>query len=33
MSSAPRNRKKPAPVIAIEPLKLNIGGVCALTGL
>ena len=31
--SATRNRKKPAPIIAIEPLKVNIGGVCALTGL
>jgi predicted DNA-binding transcriptional regulator AlpA len=33
MSSTPRNRKKPAPIIAIEPLKVNIAGVCMLTGL
>jgi predicted DNA-binding transcriptional regulator AlpA len=33
MNVATRNRRKPLPVVAIEPLKLNIAGVCAITGL
>jgi predicted DNA-binding transcriptional regulator AlpA len=33
MSVPSRNRKKPTPLIAIEPLMVNITGACALTGL
>lgn len=28
-----RNRKKPTPFVAIEPLMVNMSGACALTGL
>jgi predicted DNA-binding transcriptional regulator AlpA len=28
-----RIRKKPTPIVAIEPIKMNITGVCAMTGL
>jgi predicted DNA-binding transcriptional regulator AlpA len=33
MNARVRNRKKPSAIVAIEPLKLNISGVTALTGL
>ncbi|MDQ2963216.1 MAG: AlpA family phage regulatory protein [Pseudomonadota bacterium] len=28
-----RIRTKPAPIVAIEPIMVNISGVCAITGL
>jgi len=28
-----RNRKKPTPLVSIEPLMVNMAGACAITGL